>query len=292
MEVGEQYSAFAVDGEFRQSSGKIVPWWSFTKTLIASLCLRLQEAGALDLNEPLPNADYSLRQLLNHSAGVPSYTGLLDYHEAVARRDDPWPYQEVLRRSGATNGSRHEGPWCYSNTGYAIARDALERATHTSLAELASNYLFQPLGLSSVRIAQKPEDLRNCRWLSDAGYHPGWVYHGLAIGTPDDAARFLDWLTAGNSISLSSWSELTTAITVGGPVPGRPWRTAAYGLGVMCGEMEGVGSVIGHSGNGGFSVCAIYSAMRDGRRLTAACFSGHDDEAIPEWAVQRLLTLS
>src|SRR3546814_14718357 len=38
-----------------------VPWWSFTKTVIAIAALRLVERGALALDAPLAGEDYSLR---------------------------------------------------------------------------------------------------------------------------------------------------------------------------------------------------------------------------------------
>ena len=62
-----------------------VPWWSFTKTVIAAGALALVRDGQLALDEPLANRPYSLRQLLQHRAGVTNYGELPAYHDAVAR---------------------------------------------------------------------------------------------------------------------------------------------------------------------------------------------------------------
>jgi CubicO group peptidase (beta-lactamase class C family) len=48
----------------------MVPWWSFTKTLMAAAALRLAEQGRLTLDENLAGLPYTLRQLLQHRAGV------------------------------------------------------------------------------------------------------------------------------------------------------------------------------------------------------------------------------
>ena len=61
-----------------------VPWWSFTKTVLAAAALVLVDAGRLTLDTPLAGQRYTLRQLLQHRAGVPDYGSLADYHDAVA----------------------------------------------------------------------------------------------------------------------------------------------------------------------------------------------------------------
>ena len=52
------------------SSTAVVPWWSFTKTLIAACALRLVEDGRLALDAPLAAGPYTLRHLLQHRAGT------------------------------------------------------------------------------------------------------------------------------------------------------------------------------------------------------------------------------
>ena len=66
----------------------IVPWWSFTKTLIAAAALALARDGALRLDDRLPGRSYSLRLLLQHRAGLADYGGLKRYHDAVSARSN------------------------------------------------------------------------------------------------------------------------------------------------------------------------------------------------------------
>src|ERR1035441_599658 len=72
------------------SASTLWPWWSFTKTVLAICCLRLMEEGLIDLDELRPGKPFTLRQLLQHSAGVPEYGKLQAYHDAVSRSDSPW----------------------------------------------------------------------------------------------------------------------------------------------------------------------------------------------------------
>ena len=62
---------------------RLFPYWSFTKTVIAICALMLAERGVVDLDEALPRQSFTLRQLLNHTAGLPDYGTLPAYHQAV-----------------------------------------------------------------------------------------------------------------------------------------------------------------------------------------------------------------
>ena len=66
-----------------------VPWWSFTKTVMAAAALVLVARGRLDLDGPVPGRPFVLRHLLQHTAGIASYGGLAAYHEAVGRGEPP-----------------------------------------------------------------------------------------------------------------------------------------------------------------------------------------------------------
>ncbi|MGB3407541.1 MAG: hypothetical protein WBA67_08600 [Jannaschia sp.] len=89
----------------------------------------------------------------------------------------------------------------------------------------------------------------------------------------------------GDLLTNETKAQLTDFRPIGGPIPGRPWRTTGYGLGLMIGSMDRTGPVAGHSGSGPFSTCAVYVA---GDRAGAA-FAASRSEATPERAVARVL---
>jgi CubicO group peptidase (beta-lactamase class C family) len=49
-----------------------VPWWSFSKTVVAATALRLVDQGRLSLDEPQRDG-FTLRQLLRHESGLRDY---------------------------------------------------------------------------------------------------------------------------------------------------------------------------------------------------------------------------
>lgn len=262
----------------------VVPWWSFTKTAIAAACLALVRDGALHLEAPLPNRPYSLRQLLQHRAGLPEYGELPAYHEAVARGDEPWPVASLLERVGADRLRYEPGTgWGYSNVGYLIARQLLEDATGQGLDEALRSLVLAPLGVKA-RIARERGDLAAVAMGEATAYHPGWVYHGLLVGSVKDAALLLDGLMAGDLLPEGLRDEMLAPFVIGGPIPGRIWTVPGYGLGIMTGETSRGFSIAGHTGGGPGSSIAIYGA----RTQTAALFATAD-AALSEDRVVKLL---
>src|SRR5258708_7141733 len=95
--------AIARNGEIIAEHGgaTIVPWWSYTKTILAAAALTLVRDGKLQLDATIQGERFTLRQLLQHRAGLCDYGVLREYHAAVARRDQPWPETELLERADA-----------------------------------------------------------------------------------------------------------------------------------------------------------------------------------------------
>jgi CubicO group peptidase (beta-lactamase class C family) len=275
-------AATVTDDAVTADSSLAVPWWSFTKTVMAAAALVLVAQGRLRLDERLAGRWFTVRQLLQHRAGVANYGGLADYHTAVARRDDPWPVAELLERSGADRAIFEAGAgWAYSNIGYLFLRELIEAAAAASLDPALRRLVFAPLGIDGVSLARVPQDLDGTAWGNARGYDPGWVYHGLLIGPAASAALFLHRLLAGELLPAPLLDTMTTAHPVGGAVPGRPWRSAGYGLGLMIGEGEPKGVYLGHTGEGPGSVAAVYQQC-PGRLRTAAVFAPLDEPGAVE----------
>jgi CubicO group peptidase (beta-lactamase class C family) len=139
-----------------------VPWWSFTKTVLATAALRLVAQGRLSLDESFDGRPYTLRQLLQHRAGVPDYSGLPSYHAAVQRGDKPWDVGQLLDRVGADRLDFEPGHgWRYSNVGYFFIRRKIEQTTGHDIGSALRHLVFDALGPMS------PNDPRRNSKLAD-----------------------------------------------------------------------------------------------------------------------------
>ena len=259
-----------------------VPWWSFSKTVIATAALALVRDGRLALDETLPDRPYTLRQLLQHRAGLTEYGRLPAYHEAVARSEDAWPTAEMLARTAADRLVYEPGTgWGYSNIGYYFLRRLIEQTTGHALGDALDDLVLKPLGISGVRFAAD-------RAHYSPEYDPRWVYHGLLVGPLQQAALLLQRLLVGDLLPPSLLSAMCDRYLVGGPITGRPWKTPSYGLGLMIGETTSGEVIAGHTGGGPGSAVAIYHRL-DKPTGTAAAFEPNGTDATVEAACAGLL---
>jgi len=266
-----------------------VPWWSFTKTALATAALCLVAQGRLRLDGSFNGHPYTLRHLLQHRAGVPDYGSLSSYHEAVQRGEKPWDVGTLLDQVKPDRLEFQPGQgWQYSNVGYLFVRQKIEEVTGRDIGSALNQLIFEALGLTSVRVATTVEDLADTAWGNKSGYDPGWVYHGLLIGSADDAVRFLHRLILADVLPSAILAEMTTPVPLGGPLPNRPWEATGYGLGLMIGRFASAGPTLGHSGAGPASVSAVYHFGGLSEPRTVAAFAEEKDEGLTEYEAARL----
>jgi CubicO group peptidase (beta-lactamase class C family) len=236
-----------------------VPWWSVTKMALATAALRLVEKGALSLDEPIADGGFTLRQLLRHEAGLPDYGALPQYHADVAAGRTPWPVEQLLGAVEVRRLRYEPGAgWAYSNVGYLRIAGMIEAASGLTLGAALQALVFAPARLESARLAARPDDLADVQMGEAGGYHPGWVYHGLVVGTTADAARLLEALMAGRLLRPETLAEMLK----GRALPQYRSDThpePAYGLGLMLWENDPTDHPIGHSGAGPGSRIAVYA---------------------------------
>ncbi|MCC2682582.1 MAG: serine hydrolase [Nitrosospira multiformis] len=143
-------------------AGKAIalPWWSFTKTVIATAALVLVRDKLLALDQTLENQPFTLRQLLRHEAGLADDGQLPDYHLAVEGGDTAWSDEEMLERTEAKRLRYLPGSsWVYSNIGYLYVRRLIEHRTGEDLEAALQRLVLRPLELNHVRLAKSHQDL-------------------------------------------------------------------------------------------------------------------------------------
>jgi len=84
--------------------------------------------------------------------------------------------------------------------------------------------------------------------------------------------------------------EMRTAKVLGGPIPGRPWLTPGYALGLMQGGVEHGLMLSGHTGAGPGSVVAVFGASHGANTVTCGVFSEGEDQGRIEAELVRQLT--
>lgn len=250
----------------------MVPWWSFIKTVLAATALSLVRDGLIRLDDPVLDQPFTLRQLLRHGAGLADYGELAQYHAAVSNNEPAWPANEMMQRLNGAQLRYSPGTgWRYSNVGYWFIARLIERLTDLTLDEAVIQRALCPLGLSNVRFAKTRADLQATHTASSSNCDPAWVYHGLLIGP---------------GLLL----EMQTARRLGGPIPGRPWITPGYGLGVMQGSIDGGYSLCGHTGCGPGSVIAVYRVCDGDASACSAVFAaGASEGAVEAIVVAQLM---
>lgn len=261
---------------------KAVPWWSFTKTIMASAILKLVEQNKIDLDSCLEGQRFTYRQLLQHTSGLKDYGSLASYHVAVKNGDKPWSEDQLFNQLNINELLFEPGKgWCYSNIGYLLLKHEIERICNSDLATALNSLLFTPLNLDGVKVITTPKDFANL-YLSKHNYDPAWCYHGLLAGTTALAAQFLHLLSSGQIVSSDSLAEMLLPYQLNIDVGDRPWIHPAVGLGLMMEYDNGIQSY-GNSGQGPDSTIAIYHFMKDkAEPVTVAVFEETNDMAIVE----------
>lgn len=187
---------------------------SVSKFVTAILVLRFVEDGLLDLdtdvnryltswkvpeNEFTRDGEVTLRYLLSHQAGMPSFPQT----EQEPGQPDPALPQVLNGERPALNppavpvyepGSQ----WAYSNIGYAVVQLVLEDLTGRQFPQIAEDVLFRPLGMNSSFFSYPLRDdlQRHEAWPHDSQGQPRPPEQegpARAIGglltTPGDMAR-------------------------------------------------------------------------------------------------------
>ena len=159
----------------------------------------LVAGGRLDLDRPLPGRAFTLRQLLQHTSGLPCYTESDEYEDAVDRHADPWSEAALLAHIDAAAPLFPPGQgWTYSNSGYFLVRRLIEQTTGTGhRARRSTTLVLGPLGVSRSFLARTRADLCRSVFGDEDDFHPGWVAHGLLIGPPTDIVTFMHGLFTG-----------------------------------------------------------------------------------------------
>src|ERR671912_2292871 len=250
---------------------------SVAKAFSGAVALSLVSKGALSLNdtigkllkdlpEPPPDAwaEITLRQLLNHTSGLPDILEDKDFVDALGDSLTKAPPPEKLLTYLYNNipplrfvpGSKYQ----YSNSDNIAVALMAEAATGKSYEDLLRELVYRPLGLRKTSLPRGP-NLRKPfihGYDNDPSQQPpddlsevlasGWFWaSGGMVTTPSDLNAFVRGYVGGDLFDLKTRARQRKVFEGGASDPPGPGKNSA-GLGIFRYETR-CGTVWGHTGN-------------------------------------------
>jgi D-alanyl-D-alanine carboxypeptidase len=146
---------------------------SVSKQFTATGIMMLVEEGKLSLDDKLPKffdklpaawGNVTVRQLLNHTSGIKSYTSLPSFGKTL-RQD--FSKEEIIKMAAAAPVDFAPGEkYSYNNTGFYLLGMMIEKVSGKEYGAFLNERIFQPLGMTSTRL----NDLREVIKLRATGY--------------------------------------------------------------------------------------------------------------------------
>lgn len=291
---------------------------SVTKSFVATVVLQLVAERRIGLDDPIEQhlpglvppgrhgEHVTVRQLLNHTSGLPDYLAdvLLQRPDAIrALRSARYTPRELVAMAVAKGWKFDpgtQGAWAYSNTNYVVLGLLVERVAGHSLGQEIARRIIRPLHLTDTSFpssAQLPgPHMDGYEWLDGPAadpadlteYSPAILWSaGTLISTVHDLNSFFRELAEGKLLPAHLLREMRTMRAMGSDRPGR-----SYGLGLEgnVNYCHWQGPVWGHSGSvAGYNTFSFTTA--DGRRQVTLALS-RDFTKTPEAdaAARRILT--
>lgn len=176
--------------------------YSVTKTFTALAVLQLVQQGKLGLDETvkqyLPDipytSDITIMQVLSHSAGVPNPVPLRWIHLTRENKifDRDQFFRDILSKNNRAN-SRPNEKYAYSNLGYVLIGQLIEKVSGTKYEEYVQNNIIKLLGIEESELGFENHDSsRHAR-----GYHKRLSFSGLLLGFLIDKSKYMDKANSG-----------------------------------------------------------------------------------------------
>jgi D-alanyl-D-alanine carboxypeptidase len=129
----ESIAVIDASGKMIKSSNIVLPIYSITKTMIASIVLDLKIDLENVISKWVPSATckhssiIKVRHLMNHSSGIKDYGGLSEYSHDVENKKLPWSDEKFIEMTVNNELLFQPGNgFSYSNPGYWLLRESLK----------------------------------------------------------------------------------------------------------------------------------------------------------------------
>jgi len=251
-----------MDGEVRIGSN--------TKTFVAVVVMQMVQEGKVGLDEPIETylpglirgegidgSKITVRQLLQHTSGLPEYTDTTPGRSDIFQIKDHYAQPRDLLDTALGKPAAFEPgtQWAYTNTNYVVLGMLVERVSQRPVGEQIDERIVKKLGLSHTYFPASGEE--KIRGTHPQGYHlsaggkleditemdPAWAWAaGAMVSTPSELNTFFQAVLDGRLLTQSSIDEMKKGVDIGSG--GR-----VYGLGIVGTPLSCGGTAWGHGGD-------------------------------------------
>lgn len=271
------YGHADLENEVPASEHTVYRIGSVTKQFTAAVVMQLVAEGRVDLDAdirdyvdfPTQGQTVTVRQLLDHTSGIPSYTGLGEPFWSRSRLD--LSHDQLLGMVRDLPFDFAPGTqWRYNNSGYYLLGVLVENVTGASYEEALQSRLLGPLGLESTTycderklIANRAEgyELADGELVNDTPLSMRVPFAaGALCSTVLDLLAWQRALDSGQVVTPEAYERMVTPGTLADGAP------LSYGFGLGVDELEGHRRIQHGGGINGFaSMLALYPD--DGLRI-------------------------
>ena len=263
LETGQ---APPLDGEVRIGSN--------TKTFVAVVVMQMVQEGKVGLDEPIETylpglikgegvdgSKITVRQLLQHTSGLPEYNDTyLSSRAAESENMQHYvPPRDLLDTALGKPAQFEPGTqWKYTNTNYIVLGMLIERVSQRPVGEQIDERIVKKLGLSHTYFPAPGEE--KIRGTHPQGYHlsaggkleditemdPAWGWAaGAMVSTPSELNTFFQAVFDGRLLTQASIDEMKNGAVDASSYLG---PGTVYGLGLIGTPLSCGGTSWGHGG--------------------------------------------
>ncbi len=248
---------------------------SITKQFSAAVVLQLAAEGKLKLSDPLskylpnyPNAAaITVEQLLNHTSGIQSYTGIQGWMVEVNTNKAYTTEQLIAEFKDQPAPSKPGAAFAYNNSGYVLVGALIEAVTGNRWSDEVATRIAKPLGLATLRDGVEEASVAAMATgytSGETGPEPAQKIHmsvpaaaGALIAKASDLATWGHALHHGKIASAPYYAQMIAPTKMSGG------NVEQYGFGLRPETLRG-GPAIGHGGGiFGFSSDSLYVPASD-----------------------------
>lgn len=270
---------------------------SISKQFASEAVMLLVEDGKLALDDPInkylpANAPDSwkavtIRQVLNHTAGLKDWTEVKEF--SYRREYTAGEFIDLIK--GAPLQYTPGTSWAYTNTGPPLLGMVVEKASGKPYEEFVAERIFKPLGFSTIRFRHQPEVVANRasgyefaegKFTNGEPFRPRVIApSGGVLASAVDLAGWFDAVLSGKLIKPASLEQMLA------PVRLADGRRVTHGFAFFTDSFNGHKMIFHHGSTvGGFGSVVRYFPKE---RLTIAIIGNVEDGGWgPEFISQRV----